>query len=281
MEQHESENVFRKYAFEELLRLVATGCGAVGVAFMLEDQEYARAVRDGTTGNEFLNDLVASHITAGARKSWFTTIFAPLIAKATQEYKSLGTYQHCELAFKLSDFGMSRFGQDKMLSINVALFQGVQIKPRHFHDKYNWQWLACDARQMRAMLWHAFTTQQEKFSDKQMNRTVTNPGPERKNTWFCVYHIMRSLRYLPAADLHLQRANVLTIDELYTLLQHCAQTTLAPVDTSVLVAPHVLEQMYGLENTAAHVYNRRTTEPEKRSPQKKRPKKVPNSRKVK
>jgi len=67
-----------------------------------------------------------------------------------------------------------------------------------------------------------------------------------------VFHIMSCLKFLPVPVFHMTRCNVLTIDELYLLIE---QADYKPLKVTGMLAPHVLEQMYGLESVKKHVYD--------------------------
>lgn len=262
------------YTYEQLENWVSLTSGMVGVAFMRENPEQAARVRAGVTGREHLNDNVAADITrsvpgAGVAGS-LIAMAAPFLSRATREFTSLATFQHCEIAFRLNVNGERHFGRSCLLAIAVEQRDGVTIKPRDFHSEYEWRWLRCSVEQMQAMLWTAYKTQGDRFSLSKMNRTVTNPGPERRDSWFCVFHAMACLQLLDAPQFHMTRCNALTIDELFFLVDAC---NCAPVDMSRAIAPHQLKSMYGDEVVRRLQTEYLSAPPPPTPPQKKRTKK--------
>lgn len=246
-------NAGNKIPFETLISVVNLCSGAIGVSFMHEDAEEANRVRSGTTGREHLNDRAAEHMLGALGGQWgLSSLFAPLFAQATREYMSSWKFKHCEIAFKLNEKGRQMFGPDRLLALSVEQESGVQIKARHFHSDYIWRWLRCDPKQMRAMLWHGYKTQGARFSASKMNRTVFNPGPEQRDSWFCTFHVMAALQFLDCPEFHMTRCNTHSIDELFHLVDNCNHR---PDDMSSNIAPHELEQIYGRDKVHSVVYS--------------------------
>lgn len=113
-----------------------------------------------------------------------------------------------------------KFGADKMLALVVQERCPVQIRPRKFYSAYRWHNIAANDTEVRAMLAYAQSLQGQPFAYGAMARCVTNPGPDKRDAWFCSYLTAVVLECMPYPELHLNRANTLAVDDLHEIVAH-------------------------------------------------------------
>lgn len=237
------DKIVKFKSLDALMSMIDFHKRMIGVCFMKETPGQVRDTEAFEAWNRDVGDDIVG--ATGTSNGIFATSLRPILSVLSKEFMSHAQFKHCEVAFHMSAEGQQRFGHNRMLAISVEMMTGVSIKPRRFHEQYVWKFLQCTEEEMKCIAYHAFMTQGAPFGAEKMNRTVTNPGPEKRDSWFCVFHAMSCLQMLPVADFHLTRCNVLTIDELYLLLDQCKYRQARSADA---IAPHQLEQMYGENN---------------------------------
>lgn len=229
---------------------VDLNCGYIYVTFMEEDVNYGAQVRDGTTGNEHLNEELAVGVGGAATN---VGLFKDVLTKVVQTFTAHFQFVHCEVAFELSESGKQAFGPDKLLASYVNTGENVGLKLRHFNDKYRWFYLRATPEQISSMLKLACLTVGQKFSAELRNNAVTMPGNENNYGWYCSKHVATLLRTLDCEMFHLNRTNTITVDELYHMVENCNHFAAQHLRR---LPPVVKESMFGAESVREIIYNK-------------------------
>lgn len=208
----------QRFTLRQLYNYLDLDCGAVAVGFLERDNtpDVAEGERERNTNR--LSKAQGGGIAA----------FLPsrLLSEAVNTVAGSMELYHCELAFYLNEKGKQRFGERRMLALLVQENSTVQLRPREFHTAYRWYNVCCTPRQLRAMLAYAQSLQGQPFAYNAMARCVVDAGPDTRKVWFCSYLTASVLQYLPFAELHFNRPNTLSVDDLHEII---AQPHLRPV----------------------------------------------------
>jgi len=223
--------------------------GLVYVGFKPNDPEENLAVREGRTGREHLNTGLAQNA-LGALS--FVGAVVRVFSRAAQIFTSYFAFEHCEVAFALSEPGKKVYGPDKLLAVLVNGRENVTIKQRHFHGAYKWHALRATRAELVSMLKFACTTAGERFAAAVRDRVATFPGDDATTPgWYCTKHTATMLRSLDCAMFHLTRPNTVTTDELYHMVEMCGH---APARHNDVKTPIQMEQLFGVDAMNRTVY---------------------------
>jgi hypothetical protein len=236
--------------YNQYLPDIDLNAGIVYVAFMEETPENGARVRDGTTGREHLNVEIARSV-GGPLAS--LGLLRRLLARAGQQFTAHFQYIHCEVVFVLSERGKTTQGADKLLAVFVNEGDNVSMRWRHFDKRYKWIALRANPYQIDSMLKFACVTRGEKFSRALTNSVATLPGSETQYGWYCAKHCATMLRALDCPMFHLNRTNIMTVDELYHMVDGCDHF---PLQHNLVKTPVVLEQIYGRQAVNEVVYDK-------------------------
>lgn len=235
------------------MRLVDLDKGVVAVAFMRHgDDERRRALAGTDATNAAEEERLARMIIRGsmydetrdvewAEPSAAAAAAAPsqpwLLARAmwaasafVREYTGIMRFKHAEVCFALSAEGRRRFGDDMIMAAGTLKRENTFLKPRRFHDAYEWLWLRATPEQLRAMFYFAWRQCERRrpFNYSGMSQCLTRPRPTDHKQLYCAEYVMELVKFLPCAYAHLVRSNVVDLDELYFLLSSSPLRSAAP-----------------------------------------------------
>lgn len=221
-------------SFERIISSVDLNRGYISVGFLAQTEEQQELIRLGQTTSEhmttqFANNLVdieSGHATtvkeegilARLRNVVVGMLPKEIAITAVRAYTSELKFIHCELGFFMNDVGMQNARTDAdLLAVAINEEFNVYIAPRRFSPDFKWVNVRCSPEEMYAMLHYAHSLQGTRLSRKRMAQLATYPGPDRRDQLYCSHLTMACLQYIGTPGFQLNRANTLTIDEVYMI----------------------------------------------------------------